>query len=239
LNLLGTCSSCGSGLSPEAERKLDAQQRLFGDTCPILSCAKMNRVEYCLRDCHQFPCDNFTRGPYPFSQGYLQMQERRRKQLPPAFAPDKSPVDVPVHFWDDLQEKDLNTLCNQTLFNLIAPGQMAFHFLNEDVLVDFNERCLKRMKGQEWESTPDPLLELVTVVYLNNVTMLYPMGKEIVGVKDLKEAHFFQGPHALQIEPLLKRYGRDPQGFNAAAEYLKGLPMDMADAAYRLRRGSI
>ena len=107
LNLLGTCSSCGSGRSLEAELKLEAQQRLFGDTCPILACAKMNQVEYCLRDCHQFPCDNFTRGPYPFSQGFLQMQQRRRTQPPPAFAPDKSPVEVPAHFWDDLQKKDL------------------------------------------------------------------------------------------------------------------------------------
>ncbi|MGD9044531.1 MAG: DUF3786 domain-containing protein [Desulfobacterales bacterium] len=234
LNLLGTCSSCGSGRSLEAELKLEAQQRLFGDTCPILACAKMNQIEYCLRDCHQFPCDNFTRGPYPFSQGFLQMQQRRRTQLPPAFAPDKSPVEVPAHFWDDLQKKDLNALCNQTLFNRVAPGQMVFHFLNEDVLVDFNERCLKRMKDQVWERTEDPLLELVTVVYLNNVNMLYPLGKEIVGVKDLKEAHFFQGPHALQTEPLLKRYGRDLQGFEAAAKYLNGHPVDMADAAYRL-----
>jgi len=234
LNLLGTCSSCGSGQSLEAAQKLAAQQRLFGDTCPILACAKMNQVEYCLRDCRQFPCDNFTRGPYPFSQGYLEMQQRRRQQLPPAFAPDKSPVEVPEHFWDELQKKDLNSLCNQTLFNLASPRQMTFHFLNEDVLVDFDERCLKRMKGQEWENTQDPLLELVTVVYLNNVNMLYPLGKEIVGVKDLKEAHFFQGPHALQINPLLKRYGRDMRGFKAAAQNLEGRPVDMADAAYQL-----
>lgn len=234
LNLLGTCSSCGSGQSLEAEQKLAAQQRLLGGTCAILSCAQMNQIEYCMRDCDQFPCDNFIQGPYPFSQGYLQMQQRRRKQNPPAFAPDRSPVDVPTHFWDDLQKKDLNTLCNHTLFNLISPRQMVFQFLNEDVLVDVNARCLKRNKDHGWESTPDPLLELVTVVYLNNVKMLYPLGKEIVGVKDLKEAHFFQGPHALQIEPLLKRYGRDMQGFKEAAEYLEGHPVDMADAAYRL-----
>jgi len=162
------------------------------------------------------------------------MQHRRRKQPPPAFAPDKSPVDVPAHFWDDLQKKDLNTLCNQTLFSPASPGQMVFHFLNEDVLVDFNSRCLKRNKGRGWESTADPLLELVTVVYLNNVEMLYPLDKEIVGVKDLKEAHFFQGPHALQIDALLKRYGRDMQGFKKAAEYLEAHAVDMAAAAYRL-----
>ena len=234
LNLLGTCSSCGSGQSLEAAQKLAAQQRLFGSTCAILACAQMNQIEYCMRDCNQFPCDNFTQGPYPFSGGYLQMQARRRQKLPPAFAPNKSPVDVPVHFWDDLQNKDLKTLSNLTLFNQISPDQMVFHFLNEDVLVDFTARCLKRDRGQGWETTPDPLLELVTVLYLNNVTMLYPLGKDIVGVKDLKEAHFFQGPHELKIQPLIERYGQDIGGFKEAANYLEGRPTDMADVAYQL-----
>jgi hypothetical protein len=234
LCLLGTCSSCGHGLSLEAEKKLAVQQKLFGSTCAILACAKMNRIRYCLRDCNQFPCDNFSAGPYPFSQAYLQMQQRRRKQNPPAFAPDKKPVEVPAHFWVDLQKRDLNTLCNLTLFSVAAAHQMVFPFLNDTVLVDFKERCLKRDKGRGWEKTSDPLLELVTLVYLNNVKILHPLGREIVGIKDLKEAHFFQGPHALQIDPLLQRYGQDIKGFKDAAEYLAGHPMDMADAAYRL-----
>jgi Domain of unknown function (DUF3786) len=234
LNLLGTCSSCGSGQSPEAARKLAAQHRLFGSTCAILACANMKQIEYCIRDCNQFPCDNFFKGPYPFSEGYLQMQQRRRKQNPPSFGPDKSPVQVPQHFWDDLQNSDFNTLCNLTLFSCVSTHQMVFHFLNEDVLVDFKERCLKRNRGRGWESSQDPLLELVTVVYLNNVSMLYPLGKEIVGIKDLRESHFFQGPHALQTEPLLKRYGRDMQGFKEAATFLEGQPVDMADVAYQL-----
>lgn len=234
LNLLGTCSSCGSGQSREAVQKLAAQERLFGGTCAILACANLNQIEFCMRDCKQFPCDNFTQGPYPFSDGYLQMQARRRKQLPPAFAPNKRPVDIPVHFWDDLQKKDLNTLCNLTLFNRVSRDQMIFHFLNEDVLIDFTARCLKRDKGRGWEAEPDPLLELVTVLYLNNVKMLDPLGKDIVGVKDLKEAHFFQGPHALRTQPLIKRYGRDIDGFKDAANYLEGRPVDMADAAYQL-----
>ena len=162
------------------------------------------------------------------------MQQRRRTQNPPAFAPDKSPVDVSPHFWDNLQKKDLNTLCNLTLFSMTAPHQMVFHFLNEDVLVDFDARCLKRDEGQGWERTKDPLLELVTVVYLNRVKMLHPVGKEIVGVKDLKEGHFFQGPHALQVDPLIKRYAGDLESFKDTAQFLEGRPVDLADAAYQL-----
>jgi hypothetical protein len=71
-------------------------------------------------------------------------------------------------------------------------------------------------------------------VYLNHVKMLYPVGKEIVGVRDLKEAHFFQGPHALRVDPLISRYGQDMAGFKNAAEFLEGRSMDMADAAYQL-----
>jgi hypothetical protein len=209
LKLLGTCSSCGSGLSLEAEKKLAVQQKLLGGTCAILACARMNRIQYCLRDCHQFPCDNFSGGPYPFSQAYLQMQRRRRKQIPPAFAPDRTPVEVPAHFWVDLQKKDLNILGNLTLFSVASAHQMVFPFLNENVMLDVKERCLKRDKGRGWEKTSDPLLELLTLVYLNNVKTLHPLGREIVGIKDLK-------------------------GFRDAAEYLAGHPVDMADAAYRL-----
>jgi hypothetical protein len=111
---------------------------------------------------------------------------------------------------------------------------MVFRFLNEDVRVDFDERCLKRDVGQGWNPSDDPLLELVTVVYLNRVERLYPVGKEIVGVKDLKEAHFFQGPHALRVDPLIQRYGEDLEGFKEAAQFLEGRPVDLADAAYQL-----
>ncbi len=234
LNLLGTCSSCGPGTSREAEKKLAAQQRLLGSPCPILACARMNQIEYCMRDCHQFPCDNFCAGPYPFSQGFLNMQQRRLKEKPPAFAPDGSRVSVDDAFWDDLLKRDIDTLCNFTLFEGDSSGHLKFHFLNENILVDLNERCLKRMQDGQWSKTEDPLLELATVLYLLNVNGLYPMDRDIVGVKDLKEAHFFQGPHALRTEPLVRRYGTDLTGFSRVAQYLEGQRRDMADVAYRL-----
>jgi hypothetical protein len=234
LNLLGTCSSCGPGTSTQAAGKLAVQQRLLGSTCPVLDCARMNQIEFCMRDCNQFPCSNFTTGPYPFSKGFLVMQERRLKQRPPAFAPDGSRVSVNAGYWDELQQKDIASLCNLTLFEPFSSHQVLFRFLNEDVLVDIENRCLKRRADGKWEPTADPLLELTTVLYLNNVKDIYAIGRDIVGVKDLKEGHFFQGPHALKTEPLLRRYGNDLRGFREAAEHLAGEPAGMADAAYRL-----
>jgi hypothetical protein len=234
LNLLGTCSTCGPGNSPEAEKKLAAQQRLLGSPCPILACANLNHVQYCLRDCNQFPCDNFSTGPYPYSQGYLVMQKRRRKELPPAVDPKNSRVSVSPDYWDELQEKDINSLANLTLFAPLSDSQLSFQFLNEEVLVDLKKRCLMRLIGGAWQETDDPLLELVTVIYLSAVDGIYPTRTDIVGARDLKEGHFFQGPHALKVDSLIRRYGQDLRGFREACEDLKGEPMDMADAAYKL-----
>jgi hypothetical protein len=234
LCLLGTCSSCGPGTSLEAEKKLEVQQRLLGGPCPILACAQMNHVTYCLRDCNAFPCENFSRGSYPFSQGFLNMQARRRREIPPAFAPNRTRVQVPEEFWDALQDRDPIDLCNLTLFSPVPDRQLMFCFLHENIIVDLGQRCLKRMKAGAWQATDDPLLELVTLVYLNNVREMVPLGRDLVGAKDLKEAHFFQGPHALPLDALLTRYGRDVPGFRQAAEFLKGQPADMADITYRL-----
>jgi len=154
----------------------------------------------------------------------------------------KSPTDVldgyqvivDGDFWDQLQKKDVHLLCNRTLFRPHSAGQLLFEFLGQAVMVDMGNRCLKHPDGSDWEKNDDPLLELVTVLYLNNVSDLHPMGTDIVGVKDLKEGHFFRGPHALQTDALLKRYGHDANAFRQAAEYLQGQAVEMADAAYRL-----
>ncbi len=162
------------------------------------------------------------------------MQQRRLKKRPPALAPDGSRVNVAVEYWDQLQQKDITTLCNLTLFDPISPGSLLFRFLREDVMVDIDNRCLKRSDEAGWITTDDPLLELYTVMYLLNFTDIHPIGRDIVGVKDLKEGHFFQGPHALKTDSLLKRYGRDLKSFKQSAEYQQGEARDMADAAYKL-----
>ena len=163
------------------------------------------------------------------------MQERRLKERPPASAPDGSQVIVADEYWLDLQQKDLNSVCNLTLFTPVSENQIQFRFLQEDVVIDCADRCLKRWEGDRLQKSEDPYLELVTVMYLLNVTEIYPIGRDIVGVKDLKEGHFFQGPHALKTDPLIERYGHDLKGFREAAEFLGGEVSDMADAAYKLQ----
>jgi len=235
LRLTGACSTCGPGTSAEAQRKLEAQQRILGSPCPILACASINRIAFCLRDCAKFPCENFSAGPYPFSQGFLAMQERRRQQPPQPYAPDGSHVTVASEYWHRLRNQDPGLICHRTGFVALAGEQLAFRFLNADMMVDIRQGCLKRSINGLWQPAEDRLLELATVLYLISVQDVYPLGRDIVGPKDLKEGHFFQGPHELKIAPLLERYGKDAAGFRGAAERLDGEAVDMADTAFRLK----
>lgn len=233
LRLLALCSTCGPGKSTEAQRKLAAQKAAFGGTCTILACAALNRIDYCLRDCHAFPCENFSAGPYPFSEAFLSMQDRRLNSGPPPLDHNERPIRVPPEYWEALKVRDRNTLLNFTLFQSHPSGALVFRFLREEILVDLENACLKRLEGDTWRSLDDPLLELTTLLYLNHVSSIHPLGRDIVGVKDLKEAHYFKGRHELKLAPLLERYGQDQAGFESAARYYEGTPLDMADTAYR------
>ncbi|MCU0592253.1 MAG: DUF3786 domain-containing protein [Desulfobacterales bacterium] len=163
------------------------------------------------------------------------MPERRRSIAPPAYVPDGSHLKVAAEHWERLNQKNLLQLSAQTQFQLTHDGRLVFKFLNRNILVDPTARCLQRPVGAHWEKVDDPLLELVSVLYLGNVQDVYPLGRDIVGTKDLREGHFFQGPHELRTAPLVERYGKDLHGFRQASGRLEGEWMDMADGAVRLK----
>ena len=60
-----------------------------------------------------------------------------------------------------------------------------------------------------------------------------PLAGERVSVHDLKDAHFFQGPHTLKTAPLLELFGRNLPGFTEAAQSLGGTSLQLADAAFK------
>ncbi|MFP3928201.1 MAG: DUF3786 domain-containing protein [Desulfobacteraceae bacterium] len=230
---LRVCSSCGPGRSEEAKKKLGAQERLFGGTCPVLACAVARGVDYCSRDCKDFPCENFLAGPYPYSQGYLRMQERRRKERPPDRTPSGGEVVVPEEYWEELAARNRTVICRNAGAQEHPPDGILLPFLEEYLMVDPRGRRVLRQAHAHWEQVDDPLLELLCLVYLLNAGPSPVKGK-LVGVKELRGARFFTSPHDLDMEPLVSRYGNDPAGFKAAAERLDGKPVELADAAYCL-----
>ncbi|MCX7749479.1 MAG: DUF3795 domain-containing protein [Clostridia bacterium] len=72
------CQPCCSAKSKEAELKMKKQIEILGSTCPFIECAKIKGHDYCSRDCGEFPCEKYKKGPYPYSEGFIQMYCRRK-----------------------------------------------------------------------------------------------------------------------------------------------------------------
>ena len=235
LNLLGICSTCGSGIDRDGLRKMAAQERILGQPCPILACAVKNHIEYCLRDCDRFPCIEFSSGPYPFSRGYLSMQERRWKERAAVVrGPSGSTVEVPAEYWEDLKEKDIKRLSEDAVAINHPPMGLILPFLKEFLLVDIKNHCLFWYDKGQLERVKDTLLELLCLVYLLNVGP-QSIADKIVSANELKTAHFFRGPHELKVRPVLERYGNDLEGFRRVAERVGGDALNLADVSYSLR----
>jgi Domain of unknown function (DUF3786) len=232
LKLLDICTSCGPGKSQLAKAKLEAQKLLLGAPCPILACASLRQIDYCLRDCDLFPCENFDCGPYPFSQSFLAMQKRRREQRSPALSPYRSLIEIPGQYWDHLQSRDLADLSRLLPGRAYGEDGLIFQSFQEEILLDRRRRCLLRHHRGVWEVTTDPQLQLVVLLYLNHLTAGTVLTGEFVSIADLKEAHYFTGPHQLPLESLLERYGQDLSGFTNASLALGGEPLELADAAF-------
>ncbi|MGD8387757.1 MAG: DUF3786 domain-containing protein [Desulfobacteraceae bacterium] len=234
LHARGLCSTCGPGTSVDAARKLDVQEHILGAPCPILACAVARGLDHCSRDCADYPCRLFRTGPYPFSEGYLAMQKRRRSERPPDRTPSGGVVEVPAEYWDTLLDRDSAVLCRNAGALPHPPAGFLLPFLKEFLLVETRERRILHQAPSEWEPVRDPLLELMCLVYLLNASPA-PVQDRVVGVRELRGARFFSGPHDLDVQPLLSRFGRDPAGFRTASERMQGEPVDLADVAYRFQ----
>jgi len=233
LNLLEICSSCGSGKSREGQAKADVQKRLFGRPCPVLDCAILNRIDFCLKDCQSFPCDNFRSGAYPYGEGYLSMHDRRRKENPPVKVPGGEVVSVPSMFWESLADKPIDLICENSHARKVSGAKLAVRFLSQEIIIDMKEQSLWQETISKREKIDNTLLELMVVVYLNNATA-FSICDEMISVSDLKDARFFQGPHELRTGAVLKRYGNDIDGFIESAAFLGGQPIDAGDSGFML-----
>ena len=150
------------------------------------------------------------------------------------YAPDGSHLGSDAILWQDLAKRPLETLANFTLARPLPEGRLQFRFLDQEICVDIPHQRLLFVENEQNVPVEDPLLELATLVYLNQVNEIFPMDRDIVGLQDLKESHFFVGPHELRTAKVLDRYGRDPEGFRQAVTALGGRLVDMADVAGRL-----
>ena len=153
--------------------------------------------------------------------------------MPPAQIPCSDIVKVPINYWEDLERRDVASLCDKALARNYPPKGLLLPSLGDNILVNKQKRCICRLSGGHWKHVDHPLLELFCLVYLLNVGP-EPLTQDLVSVQELKCFHFFRGSHELKVRPLLERYGNDLDGFKKAAERLGSEELDLADAAYKV-----
>jgi len=234
LNQRGLCSSCGSGVSEQARLKLEAQQRLLGSPCPLLACARLNHIGYCLRDCDQFPCENFyadTITCYPFSSSYLNMQKRRR-----ALVDDRKGDEIfgiPDQHWLEIIARGCEDVARHSGAVFEEADTLVLEMLTRTLRIDISRRQVEIGHEGRWLPAP-PLPAFVAVVYLAKSKSI-PLSGQWASEKDLSCREFFRGPHQLRTEALLDRFGHSAADFAAAAERYGGIEIgETGDAAVRL-----
>ena len=161
------------------------------------------------------------------------MKESKNKKTASSRNSSGEPAGVPSVHWGDLKNMNMDELCERSLAKVNPAGGLLLPFFAKELQVDFEKRCIRIFIRDNWEKVDHPRLELLTLVYLLNVSRDYPV-QEMIGVRDLKDSHFFQGPHAVKTRPLLNLYGQHPGAFRSAAQKLGGKAMDMADTAFEL-----
>jgi hypothetical protein len=230
LHVRGVCSTCGAGTSHAGREKLAAQRRLFNAACPILECAVEREIDHCLRDCEEFPCERFARGPYPFSQGYLDMHTRRRKDVTEnqAHWPESAP-----EFWDALEARPDEEVCGCSGARLEAPNRYRLAILNEAWVVDAAERRVVKAEGTfggEW----DRQIPFLALAYLTAATDADLTG-DLVPPRDLVAGQdSFQGHNTIETSDLEKAFGSSPGALPAAGAQLGARQTGQADVSVRL-----
>lgn len=231
LNLLGLCTTCGSGKSPEAHAKKAVMESMFGKACPVLDCVILNNKEYCIRDCGQFPCENYHLDPYPFSEAYIQMQQRRRESPVLQLDTMGKPIEISEDLWDLVLKKDLNLVAANSLAREEDGSKLVFDFLDQHIVLDLQNRVLYQRFPENDLTIDNNLLGLTALSYFAAVDRLYPMGKDLITTDDMQQAVYFSGHNRLKKEPVIRRFINDIEAFKQAGLALGGQVMNMADAA--------
>ncbi len=231
LHVLGVCSTCGAATSLAAREKKDAQVRLFGNACPMLACAMERKIDYCSRDCNEFPCDIFSQNASPYSEVFISMQKRRREES------DGNQWAWPEggdEFWEKLQTADCDEIVLNSGATCTKSGSYSLVSLGESWLLDANDRKIVKASGGfggEW----DRQLPFYLVVYLVSAKKNDPTGNMIHPREVIPGQDYFRGHNTLETAELERVFGTEKELFVSAAKSLHGEIISDADVSARFR----
>lgn len=173
------------------------------------------------------------------------MQERRRKQTrPPTVSLEQmsqwEQEEIDPAYWEELTKLDPSEVSRRALV-AYEPREERYRIamLNQGYTVQPFRRSITRETTAPAPSCGYDRIcfseALVLILYLLRAREIPLAGKQVTE-KDLPGGEtFFRGPHALPREPILMRFGRNPEGFVRAGLSLDGKPLDFGDGAFRFQ----
>lgn len=138
----------------------------------------------------------------------------------------------PLH-WEDLRSRSREQILGRDGVRVPIDGKgYEVEFLNSVCLVDpAAERIV--------ELSPNPGRELPEEFQILIIRYLVAENGGPLEGKDVSEKDFpggvtfFQGPHTLNVAPIVQLYGRDPEAFEIRARELAAVPVRHGDKAMR------
>jgi hypothetical protein len=173
------------------------------------------------------------------------MQKRRRKEIrPPSVSLDQMAQweqdEIDPEYWEELTTLDPEGVCRRSLAAYEAKqGAYRIPLLNQGYRIHPLRRSIVRDEDASAESHRYAKISfseaLVLVIYLLRAKEIPLAGKQQTE-KDLPGGEtFFRGPHELSRQPVLERFGCDPEGFLRAGVSLNGERLDFGDVAFRFQ----
>lgn len=138
---------------------------------------------------------------------------------------------LPPALWEDLTARPPEQAA-QTTGALWRDGRFALSLLGRPLAVDPAQRRVWRL--DQPESRVSYQTGLVLVSTLSRSLGVPPSGRLVTPEELPGGAQFFQGPHAVNKKPLVKRFGYDPQALLERALAMGGEAIEGADVAVKV-----
>jgi len=148
---------------------------------------------------------------------------------------DKGLFQIALQTWDDLRSMPVDDVTRRT--------GASFQEKDNAYLVPFldSHYCVHprgnvvSLHGITLDAQQHFQLHLVLLSYLTQTTMDDPTGRMISEKQLPGGMTFFKGVHALGTDPLVKAYGRNPEGFRELGRFYGGIEEKFGDVCFTLR----
>jgi len=138
----------------------------------------------------------------------------------------------PLH-WEDLRSRSREQILGRGGVRVAADGKgYEVEFLNSVCLVDPVAELIAELSPNPERELPEEFqILLIRYLVAENGG---PLESKEVSEKDFPGGvTFFQGPHTLNVAPIVQLYGRDPEAFESRSRELAAIPVPHGDKAMR------